>query len=228
MTGQKKKHIDFLQDLEFRYPGIRKQFGIMFKNPYWTLKRVAEQYGFSREYARQLFQQISGLGARDLIALRKRQKREDMACVYDPRYKVAEYQEGTIKNGAIAEKIVFERCEVLGFDVKPSVDRAYDLEINDFRVDVKSSWKAGSRGGQAVSKYYSFSLSIKQQKMCDFLICLIMPLKISYIVPRIEFPDFTGKPAHIHIRSTPTNQGGYPDKQKWFQYREAWHLLQAG
>lgn len=223
MGRNKINHIDWLQQLEKRHPGIRDQFRKMFKNPYWTLTKIGEEYNLSRERTRQLFYKIYGLGAKDLEDLRKKQKSEDLSCIYDPRYKVAEYVEGLVKKGAIAEKIIWDRCEALAFDVKPGPDTTYDLEINGFKVDVKSAWKTLKTSPKS-SLMYHFGIQSNQNKICDFLICVKMPREEAYIIPSSEFPK-SKKSGSIYIRKNLNNKRKKFPTSKWEQYREAWHLL---
>ncbi len=225
VDGPNLTHSEWQENLEKRYPSIMEEIAKLFQNPYWTLQAIAEKYGITREYIRQVFNRLYNAGIKNgLLEWRQNVKLEnEMGCIYDPRQKVIRYAEGLILKGAIAEKIVFEQCEALGFKVKPGSDMIYDLKINGLKVDVKSSWKATKTNPQS-NRTYHFGISSKQKKVCDFLICVKMPQAEAYIIPSSEFPK-SKKAGSIYIRKNLNNKRKNWPVSRWEQYKEAWHLL---
>ena len=66
---------------------------------YWTLTQVGEKYGFSREYARQLFKRLFGKDATIYIKQKSTARKKDVSslrCNNDPRHKVADYKPGSV------------------------------------------------------------------------------------------------------------------------------------
>ena len=192
---------------------------------YRTLTQVGEKYGFSREYARQLFKTLFGKDFghyEKQKSVARKKDTESLKCNNDPRHKVANYKPGNIKNGAKAELLVFNKCKEMGFDVEVPCDMVFDLKINGFNVDVKSAGKASTFGGK--STYFHFSTNPHQHDQCDFYVCYAMPKDIFYVIPKIAM-----SPTGCFIRENNIRHrvDYIPARIDYDQYKEAWHLLKG-
>lgn len=195
-----------------------------------TLNIIGAKYGLTRERIRQLFTIIKGYPYTESWRLLSEHRKLTVSdpCTHDPRRKVAEYKgNGSCKKGAIIEKQVLEKCQSLNYAVNPHCSVEYDLNINGYAVDVKSSWKSYKMSKNNKSHYFHFNLRKTQIEKCDFFICYAKPKDTFYIIP---IQAVGGE--SIYIREEETHQhpcpAAYPMKQKWEKYREAWHFLKGG
>lgn len=179
------------------------------KTPLSTLQSIADKYGFTREYARQLYLKYFG-ETYTKAAEEKAKKVKDTACTSNPIYKVAEYNKGSLQYfGAVAEKLFMCRCEIEGLDVVLLEDKSIDIMVNSHLVDVKAARDTG-RGK------YRFSASEKQTKRCDFFALYAAPEDCFYIIPnnkkkKIKRASFT----------IPIDGGG----EKYSKYKNRFDLL---
>lgn len=195
---------------------------------YWNLTEVGKKYGFSREYARRLFKKVFGKSVtkyEKAKTVKRTAEIKSMNCANDPRHKMANYKGGHPKAGAKAELLVFNKCKELGFDVEIPCNQVYDLKINGFNVDVKSSsreqkmLKKGQVGNR--SSYYYFGTRPRQHAQCDFYVCHAIPIDTFYIIPKQIMA-----PTGCHIRANNIRYRAYiPKRVDYDQYKEAWHLL---
>jgi hypothetical protein len=145
--------------------------------PLFTLQYVADKYGFSREYARQIYKNT--FGEKYTVARKKKERalKIKTSCQNDPRHKVADFKRGSsVHIGAIAEKLFMCRCDLLGHNVTLFKDKLIDIQVNGKTVDVKSS-------KQRKGPYHRFCASKKQTEVCDFFACYVFEEDSFYIVP---------------------------------------------
>lgn len=196
---------------------------------YWTLTALGEKYSFSKEYARQIFKTIFGESYGKYGKEKTAKRRADakmLECANDPRHKVANYEPGIRKSAAKSELLVFNKCKELGFDVEIPCDAVFDLKINNFNVDVKSTSKTTKvvpKHKQATaSEYFHFGTEPSQHVQCDFYICHVIPKDIFYIIPQNAMG-----PSGCHIRANNVRyRTDYiPKRLDYEQYRDAWGLL---
>ena len=195
---------------------------------YWTLTQIGEKYGFTREYARTLFKSLFGKASGHYIKQKSAKRKADFVslnCANDPRHKVADYKDNSLqKKGAKAELLVFNKCKEMGFDVEVPCDMVFDLKINGFNVDVKSTNKAHILGKGKIgrSTYFRFATNPHQHEQCDFYACYVTPKNTFYIIPKIAM-----SPSGCHIRENNIRyRSDYiPKRIDYDQYKEAWHLL---
>jgi hypothetical protein len=170
LKWQQKKIID-------RYgEEIKSDLEKVKKTPLATLQGIADNYGFTREYARQIYKNYFGEPYTKALA-KKTKKIKDVSCVNDPRHKIAEYKKGSLRYfGAVAEKLFMCRCELAGLDVVLLKDQSIDMMVNSYLVDVKAARKTKK-------KKYHFSASKKQTAECDFFACYAAEEDCFYIIP---------------------------------------------
>lgn len=183
-----------------------------------TLDSIGKKYGFTREYARQIFANIYGFNYTSVLDNKKETRKQIIERTrlgkFNPAYKIQTYRDGLVKKGAIAENKVLDICNTLGYKVSPYHDRSIDLVINGFMVDVKSIYTLHRTSPSQVTLSANFHLS-KKQMQADFMIGYIYPINKFFVVPRVAFPK--GRTIYI-----PGERGN----NKYWKYVEAWHLLQ--
>ncbi len=187
-----------------------------------NLRMIGEKYGFSREYTRQIYEKSMGFKYTVIKNHRSSKREEAKKAVSilkkDPRYKVNNYAPNcSTRRGVEAEKIVFDICASLGYEIKPYCpDNSIDLVINGYLVDIKSCYKPRYTNHCHVTPYDHFKITEKQRR-CDFIICYSATTNKSYIIPQ---KAIKGKDLWIPIKKN-TNHGA----SHWYDYLEAWHLL---
>ena len=197
---------------------------------YWTLQNVADKHGFSREYARQLFNKLFGKSTTPFIKQKALAREKDIAllgCPNDPRHKAADYVPGRIKRGANIELIVFNKCLELGYDVNVSCNKTIDLIVNNFNVDVKSSNKTSrvankkSRALKHCSEYFHFGCRPHQYAKCDFFVCYAIPIDTFWILPQKAMGQYG-----VYIRANDQRYRSFiPESIDYDYFENAWHLL---
>ena len=209
-----------------------KQFGEEFLDdlhaletrPFFTLTDFGNKYGLSRERIRQIYFKLSRKNFRAVRGKKSRKIREEtksLGCVNDPRYKFAEYKCGknNVRKGAKAEKLFYDECINRGFLVSILCDRGIDIKVNGYLIDVKSCYKSRLLPGAKTKRMY-FAFSEKQRDEADFLVCYSHELGCFYIIPKKEFLS-----GGLSL-SIPIKEDGYHNcKNRYKQYKEAWHLL---
>jgi len=200
----------------------------------YTLEDVGSKYGFTREYARQLFHNVNGFRYTIFVNSKKDKRRSKKILrsieKKNPYYKVEHCQNtnSTIGKGSLGEKKVLEICETLNYKVTPyHQDRSIDLVINGYMVDVKSAYKSRFSAQSQVTKAFHFNRRISQRKS-DFIICYAVPLNKFFVIPNNDFPQCD----HLYIPEKPVMEwtlskgGKQVRKSKWYRYLEAWYLLE--
>lgn len=210
-----------------RYPGIDSDLQRLNISPFIKLKDIGYKHGVSREYIRLIFPIFIGITYTEShrnSALALHEEMKGIGCIHDPRNKVATYiPNGNIYISAKAELIVFEKCSALGFDVKPCAQRAVDLIVNGFKVDVKSAIiprKPNYKNPDSYRKYYLVALTKTQKDVLDFVIAYVWVSESFYIIPKSEFKSGT-----IYI---PANSGPHEHLFKLNRierFKNAWGFL---
>ena len=204
---------------------IVEEFEKIKTNPFYTLQCVADKYGITRERIRQLY--IAFCGHAYTIDLKKQSelRAKELACIHDPRYKVAEYKINTpTHRGAIIEKKVLSICEHLGYNIEIPCQKQIDLKINGYKIEIKSTQKPKKTNPKGSATYYHFNV-LPTQINANFFIACIVPKNIFYVIPRSVFswPN-NGKTQSIFIPSKESNH--HLAKNTFKPFLEAWHLLE--
>jgi len=203
--------------------GIIMDFDDLNHRPFWNLVDVGNKHGFTREYARQIYKVLYGK-AYGKAKVRKTSNRirseKSIACTHDPRRKFAEYKRNgsNIWKSALSEKMFFDECEKRGLVSEILCNSEIDLKVSGYFIDVKSSFTPAKPKG-AVTPFRHFRISRKQKEKCDFLACYHSGEKAFFIIPKKEFP----KSFKLYISEVKTNH--YSSKNRYWQYRNAWHQL---
>jgi hypothetical protein len=182
-------------------------------NPYWRLADIGRKHGFTRERARQIFNRIY-----KTTCMKTRKKiNKELSCAYDPRIKVIEYTRSW-KMNADVELLFFNECKKRSFNVK-ILCSGKGLLINGRQIKTRASF--GFKYRKCITPRYYFSTRLSYFKEIDFFACYHKFLESFFIIPaHILKPNQT-----IYILAHKSN---YPQaKNKYFKYREAWHLLNA-
>lgn len=202
-----------------------------------TLEDMGKRFGYTRERARQMFELLFGFKYTAIVKQRIASRRQKIATLKllrrDPRYKVEHYKNINTTytgKGALAEKKVLDVCDNLSYRVTPYIkDKSIDLVINGFNVEVKSCYKTYlTCPGQ---KTPSFRFKRRDsQLLADFIVCYAEPINKFFIIPGRDFPSYGNLfiPEKIIMEWKWGKNGTVPQhrKSRWYQYLEAWHLLQ--
>jgi hypothetical protein len=189
-------------------------------NPYFNLSTVAEKYGFSREYAGQIYAMI----------YKKRFKKsnpivaqKEITCVHNPKRKIADWKKsGPQYQGAVTEKLFMCRCELLGFDVKIPCSPGVDIIVNGYLIDVKTSNSPRKIKGGKI-KYLGFNISKEQRSSCHFFACYSETTDDFYIIPNEEHGGKFKKTRRITIAQTPSHYCNA--KNKYIEFKNRFDLL---
>ena len=192
--------------------------------PYITLQSVAEKHGFSREYARQLYEFVY-LDTYTNAHNKKMLTVEETQCPHNPAHKVAEYKKDSLKyKGAIAEKLFMNKCEALGFDVLIPCKPMFDIIVNKWLIDVKSCTKLTKTRPDVNTLYNHFHISPKQRSLCHFFALHSGNSDCFFIVPNKEFGHAFDKQKSIYIADKKSND--CRAKNKYFEYKNRFDLLE--
>jgi len=191
---------------------------------FWNLTEMGKKYGITREYVRQIYKKINKKPFGPVKKRKTKKRNEEMSCVNDPRYKAAEYDpRSAVGKGAVGEKLFYEECVQRGFKIDLLCDRAVDIKINGFYVDVKYSMATGATNMRSPRQLHSYGISKKQCKFVDFFACYHPQTSSFFIVPN-RWKN-SNKAKTIYIPEEPSSY--YCAKNAVFEFQNAWHLLEA-
>jgi hypothetical protein len=199
-----KKANGFSRRFESTYgKGAIETFKKIIENPDNALVDVASHFGFSREYARQVYKKVYGrpyTGAfREKILARKRKR-------LDAKMKT--------KSFASLMKTI-DKMRSLGF-VPHMTNKvsASTFFTNGYKLALRSTSKPVFVGRK---RYFRISHGIHPNGHCNFFICLCRNNGkiVHYVIPRHAMP-------RCGVSLLP--EAG-PTESKYAKYKEAWHLL---
>ena len=199
-----KKADGFSRRFETTYGrGAIRTFKKMIENPDNTLADVAKHFGFTREYARQMYKKFYGCPYtevfREKILARKRKKLE-------ARMKSQKY---------VSLVKVIEKMRSLGFVARMTIKgTASALFINGYKVTFRCTSKPLFIGR---NRYFRITRGIGSNGQCDFFICLCRDngKSIHYVIPQHVMPRYGV------CLSLDAGHG----ESKYAKFKEAWHLL---
>jgi len=196
--------------------------------PFFSLTEIALKYGITRERVRQFFKGIYQEDFRKYqIAKTNRIHAEQLGCVHDPHYKMAEYKSGShIKRAAEIELKFYNECLERGLHVGIPCVGTVDFIVNNFKVDVKST-NPRLFGSRAITKKYRYNTKKRQFKVTDFYACFHSTRNCFFIIPKNMFaPKSIGNTGDILSLYINEYRSTYPTaKNKYFEYENAWSLL---
>jgi len=194
-------------------------------NPYFTLTQIGEKYGFSREYACQLYALIYKDRFRIDPNKKKKGKEKEITCVHNPKRKVADYkQSGFIYQGAVTEKLFMCRCELLGLSIEIPCSSEVDIIVNGYSVDVKTSKSSNQTSTRSKTKYSHFQISKDQRELCHFFACYSEITNDWYIIPNEEQGKKFKKSRFIYIAQVASRY--HNAKNKYLKFKNRFDLLE--
>lgn len=178
-----------------------------------TYADIGEQYDLSRERIRQICNELFGLSYNPY-------KKSDTEKIrhFHPISKASRAPKGTkVSMGFDGELIVYNKLKSLGFDVTYPLEKApYDFMINDYKIEVKTSYKKAKMGKY---KYYRAKTSSNELKVVEFIIFYIPIINSFYIYPIGKI----NKCGVININPDPRSLSN----MKNLKYKDRWELLAA-
>ena len=199
-----KKAAKFLRQFEQTYgAGAVKKFKKIIENPKNSLAGAARHFGFSREYARQVYEKIYGypyteafqskieLRKRKMLANRKKSKRLELL----------------IK--------VKRKMESMGLTPHLRTrEHPYEILTNGYKLLLKCASTPLMIGKK---QYFRITNTTGASPDFDFIICVCRNNgeSIHYIIPRHAMPKY-------RVYLLPEAK---PGKSKYTRFKEAWHLI---
>ena len=195
-----------------------------------TLNWLGNKYGFTREYARQVFFRYYGYkysrkvheGIRIKAKEQEKQKLQNFYVLYDPVKRIRNIKKsGPCYKGLIVEVEAKKICERLGYkiiiDPQKSL-REIDLIVNNYFCEIKSSYVSYQYYKNTPTRYFRCRLSEKQKETAHFLIWYIAPQDEFYIMPSHAYFKYCNT---LFLPEGASNN-------KFSEYKNAWHLLRVG
>ena len=183
--------------------GAVSQFKQIIENPEKSLADVGAYFGFSREYARQVYWKIYGCSYGEKHGKTKARKRNRRTKTKQP-YKL--------------EKV---RAKMMSMGFHPEIEtrgRTSRILVNGYRLGLKLSRrprKVGTRDYFNINQKNCF-----EGEHCDFFICLLKRKcnETHFIIPQTVMPKCS-------IALSPQSDKA---RSKYSKFKEAWHLLEKG
>ncbi|MBC2695682.1 MAG: hypothetical protein HF982_10490 [Desulfobacteraceae bacterium] len=203
-TFEIKKTAGFLRQFERTYgAGAVKKFKNIIENPDNSLAGVARHFGFSREYARQVYKKVYGypyteafqskikLRRRKRLANRKKSKRLDL--------------------------LIKVKTKMESMGLTPHLrtrEHPYEILTNGYKLLLKCTSTPLMIGKK---RYFRITNTTEASQNFDFIICVCRNNgeSIHYIIPRLAMPKY-----RIYLLPD-----AWPGKSKYSLFKEAWHLL---
>ena len=210
----------------------------------WTLQRIGEKYGISRERVRQITGNTGHIAKKNHDILKDEEflektanlTNDELSNILDvPYHVVSEFRSGirhAIANGdsgpgkaAKIEELISEQLRAKGIknELMPFSSEFDILALDIVRIDVKAAFKPLNISSSDSYKYrnplWSFTIKdAKKKKDTDFYICVIVPNKDIFIIPRGVIPK-----KQVFLRFCwPTAR---PEIGKYQKYLNAYHLI---
>jgi len=191
----------------------------------WSLTRVAKKYKVTRERARQWYKIIFGHGYGEVLREKAKKKKQDIACIHDPRRKVADFKpNSSTHKGVKAEKKFLQECQKRELNFSIPCTQHIDIKINGYDIDVKTCLKATMTSPGIKVKYFRYNCRGIQVEIADFFACYHPTEKRFFIIPR-SATNKIGKHGTISIYISERQSDYYIAKNRYWEYRDAWHLL---
>ena len=183
--------------------GAISRFKELIENPMHSLTDAGNYFGFSREYARQVYWKIYG-------------------CSYGENHgkmKTLEKKRRTKSNHS--KKLVKIRDKMVSLGFKPKIERqgrGSRILVNGYRLGFKFSKRSRLMG-----RHHYFNINQNgcfEKEKCDFFICLLKKEcdETHFVIPKNAMPKCS-------IALSPQSSKA---RSKYSQFKEAWHLLEKG
>jgi len=199
---------------------ILNDFDLLNSKPFWNLVDIGNKYGFTRERARQLYKKLYGRAYQKIATKKLKIANSKIVCLNDPRYKTAEYSKDSKQfTGAKYELQFYNQCKKRGIDIKVPCTATIDFKVNGFSVEVKSA--TPRYYSRAKTKIFSYGMRKVQKDKAAFFACFHSTENCFFIIPTWAISSKT----RICINETPSLY--HNAKNKYWEYRNAWHLLKG-
>jgi hypothetical protein len=192
----------FFERFEEKYgKGSIATFRKIIEDSQATLAEVGRHFGFSREYARLLYQKIYGFPYTETL----REKREVLRKL--KHEKITRLKAKRIS--FIARMIEMARFQGSTLEINGN---PHNILINGYKINIKM---ASGKSSAGKNRYFGISRKKLRREACDFFICVCQENgnNTHYIIPYDVMP---GGGINIPI---------HPERSKYLQFREAWRLL---
>ena len=197
--------------------------------PLHTLSDVANKYGFTREWIRQLFTRIYGKPFMHYKRIKSKELRseiENLGCKYDPiqRLNYIKENKNNINLNLQAQNLFISRCNKLGYTVETILDRKASLKINENSVIIRAGSNSRRLSPHSYCKYYYFNIESESLNNIDFIILYLADKELFYIVPSEIVKNLSKK---LYLRDgksrRPELKSGFSEIAE--EYKERWELL---
>lgn len=200
-----RKGNGFARRFEGRYgKGAVNKFKEIIHKPENTLADVARHFGFSREYARQIYKKVYGRPYTKVFREKSMARKHKMLNAKMKSKRLRPLME------------VVKKMESLGFSPRITNDGpSFTIIANGYKLGFRCTSRPIHL--RCKKRYYRISQSIGSNGHHDFLICLCgnNANTIHYVIPRHAMPKYG-----VYL----IPEAG-PCESKYAQFKEAWHLL---
>lgn len=151
-------------------------------NPFTTLQSIASKYGFTREYARQIFNRHFQIDYGSCCATPGYIC--DLSSKHDPRNKIELYKKGSrIYNGTEIELLFIDECKKYGFEISSPQNRSTDIIINGYNVEIKSASTPRKTIKNSKAEYFHYYATKNEVANNDFFALYRKDMDSFVIIP---------------------------------------------
>jgi len=191
----------------------------------FKLKTLTQKYNILSDTSKKIFEFLNSTTYHEFLTKKRTQKKTQIIADKKDPYKRFEHSKGTnnVHKGTLGEIRLFEACKEKNIDIIPVFNRI-DYKINGKKVELKTRFSSvrTDYSRKNSRRFYNFGrISDKEWKNLEFLICLIFPHNLFYIIPksavtsrRVSLPDPNNPPITYKLRPP-----------KYEPYKEAWYLI---
>jgi len=220
------KRSDKINRLKAKYgDGVISDFVITIWLKDFKLKALTQKYNMSSDVSKRIFEFLNSTTYHEFLTKKRIQKKAQIAADKKDPYKRFEHSKGTnnVHKGTLGEIRLFEVCKEKGFDIIPVFNRI-DYKINGKKVELKTRFSSvkTNYSRKDSKRFYNFGrISDKEWKNLEFLICLIFPHNLFYIIPKSAI---TSRKVSLRDPNNPPMINKVKPS-KYEPYKEAWHLI---
>ncbi len=203
-TFEIKKAAGFLRQFERTYgAGAVKKFKKIIENPDNSLAGVARHFGFSREYARQVYKKVYGYPYTEAFQSKIKLKKRKMLA--------------NRKKSKRLELLIKVKTKMESMGLTPHLrtrEHPYEILTNGYKLLLKCASTPLMIGKK---RYFRITNTTGASPDFDFIICVCRNNgeSIHYIIPRHAMPKY-----RVYLLPD-----AGPGKSKYTRFKEAWHLL---
>jgi hypothetical protein len=231
---RERRYLAFLGKVQSKYTTkIFTDMESLRSNPYTHLSWLAEKYGVTREYIRQLHNKIYGEKYTSKVKEHSKLINLDISCNGDIRnyFALREVNGEKPSKYKMYEKLFIDECISRGFDVPQQCNGAVDFIVNGFNIDVKAATKKALLSQGSLTHHCRYSYTMKQAQKADFLACYHFGEKAFFIIPMRCV--LSNKKDPTKLRKTGNGlfisykkSNYHNSKNKYWEFKNAWYLLE--